>query len=1056
MSKFINVILVSVLLSAASLTAGDLYRAGVQNDNEAMALENVGVIPVLRIAGGYVVLADDSQAEFLSGNLTSFELIKKDIALEDLVVDHRPAFEAQNDSRIVFDNGQYRLLRLEPGQDKALADGSTFIPLRNELIVFEYDPPQYLNTGNIFGTHDLEDIIAEVSQDSLESYLETLQSYMVRLAGTTQNYAARDWLVSKFQSFGYTNVTTDLFQSYVYDDYYNCYNVICSKTGTVYPDRQIVIGAHYDAVPGSPGADDNGTGSAAVLEIARVLAEVDLDMTVIFILFDSEEQGLNGSYDYAYNASYAGDSIICMLNMDMIGNYENTDRASIYYGTQTAYAELWGILSDSLVNITAINSGQSSSSDHYYFAQFGYDVCFSIEYIFSPVYHSYRDSTTYVGYDYFTRMAKATLATAHVINEAPLSVEIAQIWDVGDGQSMLVLWDAVNPAEYDHIVVCAESESPYSLVTTEVPAGQNSVTIDGLVDGREYAFYIIVYDTEGDGSIIHYRQYATPYNIPPAPGDALAMPVYRGIRLDWETYSEPILDFDHFKIIRDGVLLPDEVADTFFVDDDFSLGYNIHQYYIVACDMDGNRSDTTGTTVLSARAASLQPGRILAVNRSCEKNYVLVDEGLTGELLNEALTGYDYLYYSDTNYCGSNRPDTLNLNDLLDYELVIFGCESARIDDLAREVMYGGILDTIGYYLSIGGKAIVFGRWGEIKTSGDTYKLVYYNDPDTYTFNWRRYFHIDYRILPLTEYTTEALYSDFVGASPQVTGYPELVWDSLAAVAHSNDLWDEVSGIPCPSLLSPISTDPELIYTYVSRDGTGYDGGKVGWRYLGEDYSYILLDIPLSFMERTAAVATLQQAVSDMSLSASPGITIIDPDIIETESAPPTSVTIYLGNFMTGKFAADVNTATLAINESITPLSTEILSSHPSFDAEVLTLTVDGTAFIESYGEFTGTHEMAYTLAWEFLGETDPHLTSGDLTMIGPDQASYVEGDANGDGTVNIADASYIINAIFFGGSQPDPVEAADANCDGNMNIADASYIINSIFFGGSPPGCGR
>ena len=64
-------------------------------------------------------------------------------------------------------------------------------------------------------------------------------------------------------------------------------------------------------------------------------------------------------------------------------------------------------------------------------------------------------------------------------------------------------------------------------------------------------------------------------------------------------------------------------------------------------------------------------------------------------------------------------------------------------------------------------------------------------------------------------------------------------------------------------------------------------------------------------------------------------------------------------------------------------------------------------------------------------------------------------GDANGDKSVNIADASFIINAIFFGGNQPDPEEAADTNNDGNSNIADASYLINWIFFGGNPP-CGN
>jgi len=64
----------------------------------------------------------------------------------------------------------------------------------------------------------------------------------------------------------------------------------------------------------------------------------------------------------------------------------------------------------------------------------------------------------------------------------------------------------------------------------------------------------------------------------------------------------------------------------------------------------------------------------------------------------------------------------------------------------------------------------------------------------------------------------------------------------------------------------------------------------------------------------------------------------------------------------------------------------------------------------------------------------------------------YICGDANGDETVNIADASFIVNAIFFGGAQPDPEESADANDDGSMNIADASYLVNWIFFGGNAP----
>lgn len=67
---------------------------------------------------------------------------------------------------------------------------------------------------------------------------------------------------------------------------------------------------------------------------------------------------------------------------------------------------------------------------------------------------------------------------------------------------------------------------------------------------------------------------------------------------------------------------------------------------------------------------------------------------------------------------------------------------------------------------------------------------------------------------------------------------------------------------------------------------------------------------------------------------------------------------------------------------------------------------------------------------------------------------SYVLGDANGDESINVGDAVYIINYVFKGGPAPDPVEAGDANCDGNCNVGDAVYLINYVFKGGPEPGC--
>jgi hypothetical protein len=67
---------------------------------------------------------------------------------------------------------------------------------------------------------------------------------------------------------------------------------------------------------------------------------------------------------------------------------------------------------------------------------------------------------------------------------------------------------------------------------------------------------------------------------------------------------------------------------------------------------------------------------------------------------------------------------------------------------------------------------------------------------------------------------------------------------------------------------------------------------------------------------------------------------------------------------------------------------------------------------------------------------------------------SFVDGDADGDGDVNVADAVFLINYIFKDGPAPDPLEAGDANCDGEVNIGDAVFLIDYIFKGGPEPGC--
>jgi len=84
----------------------------------------------------------------------------------------------------------------------------------------------------------------------------------------------------------------------------------------------------------------------------------------------------------------------------------------------------------------------------------------------------------------------------------------------------------------------------------------------------------------------------------------------------------------------------------------------------------------------------------------------------------------------------------------------------------------------------------------------------------------------------------------------------------------------------------------------------------------------------------------------------------------------------------------------------------------------------------------------------------NPDQADADLNGIGNECDVYVCGDANIDGTANVADAVYLINYVFKSGLASSPYKAGDANCDGSANVGDVVYLISYIFRGGSAPCC--
>jgi len=244
------------------------------------------------------------------------------------------------------------------------------------------------------------------------------------------NNMAANYIKQKLDSYGLVT----------YDQWFSGTgrNVYGVQLGTDYPNKQYIICAHYDDQPSgttAPGADDNASGTAAVLEAARILSQYVSDYTIIYALWDEEEQGLVGSYDYAAQASSNGDSIMGVINLDMISwDSNNNNVADIH--TRSVGTSIY--LKDKMVEVNTVyalglvmdiqNPGQTYS-DHASFWTFNYGAILLIEdgSDFNAYYHTTSDRYTHFNLPYYLKMSKAsfgTLATIAVVT-GEIPVELA-------------------------------------------------------------------------------------------------------------------------------------------------------------------------------------------------------------------------------------------------------------------------------------------------------------------------------------------------------------------------------------------------------------------------------------------------------------------------------------------------------------------------------------------------------------------------------------------------------------------------------------------------------
>jgi hypothetical protein len=196
---------------------------------------------------------------------------------------------------------------------------------------------------------EIQRIVAEINAKNIENTIRKLVSFGTRNTLSEQDNptrgigAARDYLFTEFQKISADcgNCLTVEKQTFLQPkanripEPTNLTNVVATLRGTTDPERIYVVSGHYDSMCTSPtdakcdapGANDDASGTAAVVEMARVMSKRKFDATIIFMAVPGEEQGLLGAAYFAEQAKQKGMNIEAMFTNDIIGgvtSYKNS------------------------------------------------------------------------------------------------------------------------------------------------------------------------------------------------------------------------------------------------------------------------------------------------------------------------------------------------------------------------------------------------------------------------------------------------------------------------------------------------------------------------------------------------------------------------------------------------------------------------------------------------------------------------------------------------------------------------------------------------------------
>lgn len=260
------------------------------------------------------------------------------------------------------------------------------------------------------------------------SDVRALEGFGVRVAGSPAERRAATYIARRLREMGYSASLVDV----PLGNGRTSTNVVARKRG--HSDRIVVLGAHYDSKSPSPGANDNLTGTAALLEIARIFSAEPVVPTVEFVFFGAEEtidddpnhHHFGSRHHVARMSPAEKDSVAAMLSVDMIGVGHEFAVRTMGVGTKRAADRLRTLAGDRGWRLVYLRDvGPTGWSDHEAFELAGIPAAW-IEWRNDPVYHTAKDRSGHLNERCIEQAGQLTLDFVRSMDEDKLEAWTAR------------------------------------------------------------------------------------------------------------------------------------------------------------------------------------------------------------------------------------------------------------------------------------------------------------------------------------------------------------------------------------------------------------------------------------------------------------------------------------------------------------------------------------------------------------------------------------------------------------------------------------------------------